>query len=470
VASSATSGPAADALVNKETLTKDDLLRLSSGALQQVKTARTRQQRALKDEIELTSVLSDYLCQQLRNLRQTCPIMNPLIPDPSSQALTCTDDRGSAPLAAPLKVTIPPNKNGEFVLIANDLYVSSVFSAGTSEITFASTGARNIAAPKFSAIWKLVLRSKAGKDVDHLLALPQLNGFSLTLAQGASTLLNTQLEPSHDERLRQSVREYRVNLASLSALAQSSTCRIPGDEIDAAEKQLSQGLVDRQHQLPTSAVDQGDIKASILSLQTDIQQSLLLLDAAKNRHYQLRSELNPDTAIGCQAGSPITKLEVHIDGSLIDRAFISQQDDPLASRNGNKSAGLAIDFGGFGFRVDLLVNNILRIKYVPKDDFSQHSIRDIQRVVLTKLGTKIDNIRECKKDLLIFDTCIYSSYEENTLSINKITIWVNDILLYESGVLGKRLDRSNPALSLYNVQQNDAWVRLMQREDCQVTH
>jgi hypothetical protein len=203
-------------------------------------------------------------------------------------------------------------------------------------------------------------------------------------------------------------------------------------------------------------------------LQADIQKKQVQLDEAKNRHYLLRSEVSTEVAIGCQLNTPIKKLAVQIDGSVIEREVASQQGDPLASTKADKSMVIIVDLGGLSFFVDLATNNIFRAVYQPADDFSKNTVSDIRQVVITKVGTKLDNVRECRKSLLIFDSCSYTTYEENLLSFDGIKIWVNDMLVYERANLRSKLDQKFMTLKLYDVQRSDAWVRLMQRDDCQV--
>ncbi len=458
-------------LSGKETLTRKDLSALSAGDLKLLQQARFDQRQKVNADLELSELLGEYLCQQLITLRQNCPIFSPLLPGGGQgSALQCRGDSGGPPAPSSIEVTIPANKSGHYVLIANDIFVSSVFVAGTTTINFTSSGAQNTAIPKFAAIWKLVLRSAPGTDLANLQPLPDLSGFVLQLKVGGTAILTTALGPSTDKNLAANNREYRVDVGQVLSLAQSSTCSISSETIDLQEQQLASSVAEKQaaKNKKTAAAPGGDLITSILSLQTDIGSQLVLLNESKNRHYLLRSEVSSEVALGCHSDTPIKKLVVEIDGSIIDREIISQQGNPLPSTNASKSKTLIIDLGGINFFVDLGATNILRSTYQVPDDFSQHTISEIRQVALTKVGTMIDNLRECHKDMLIFDTCQFSSYEEDLINIDGVSIMVNDMLVYEKKNITSKLKHDIMSLKFNDVQHSDAWLRLMQRDDCQV--
>jgi hypothetical protein len=193
-----------------------------------------------------------------------------------------------------------------------------------------------------------------------------------------------------------------------------------------------------------------------------------LLNNAQNTNYQLRSLLNPPTVSGCKANTPISSLQIEINGSMIAREFVSKQDEPLPSMNSNLSKAISIDFGGFGFSLDLASENILGIKYSSPESFSKFKLNALQRVVISKLGTSIDNLQVCQQKLLVWETCAYDSYEQDLLNITGISIWVNDELVYHHSGLNISLNRTTPALKLFDVQQSEAWVQLMQQGNCAV--
>lgn len=461
------------------------------GELTLLEQERKNQDLAEEDELFLLDAINNEFCRKLEEKRQNCPAIKRLIFDPSERSLKCDGQSTTVDTAPKIEVTIPNTKSGSFVLVANDLYRSSPFSSGTSEITFSSESGGELQAPAFIKVYKLVLRSY--NDANELLPLPSIDAFNVRITIDGKELLDDYAGFSEDTLLREANTEYSIPVNDIINLRKSTTCLVDQNQINAIRTQITQVVTadqvnarkedykrskaELEENIANPTESRGRLIDSIYKHEASIEYRFPLLEAERNRQFKLASELKTDVQIGCQFGQPINSFELELEGSMNDNVFlgVEEYERPDDIQDGTAQE-LLFDFGGVTFTVDFSTQNIFGIRYpLEKDVSDQAIIGELDRIYIRKKATTFSILEEsCNKnggiggqiEKLVYDKTCYRTHENGVFAIDSITIYVNGLKAFSRSGLGISLNREQKKWDTV-LQSNEKWVQLMLDDTCE---
>lgn len=455
---------------------------------------RKNQDLAEEDELVLLDAINTELCRKLDEKRKNCPAIKRLIFDPTERSLQCDGETAEASTAPKIVVTIPDNKIGTFVLMANDIYKSSSFGPGTNEITFSSESGGEFQAPQFIKVYKLALRSydAAGK----LKELPSIEAFNVKITIDGNELLNDYATLSEDTLLKEQNKEFRVPVNDIIELRRSSTCLVDQNQIDTLRSQIGQAITANQvharkedyrktkesldYNVSNPAAKRSTLIESVYGYQASIERRFPILEAERNRQFKLISEIKTDVQIGCQYIQPIHSFELEIEGNMNMNVALGTEDGqrPPDLQDGPASE-LLLDFGGVKFSVDFSTQNIFGIRYPLEKDVSDEAIiGELDRIYLRKKGATFNNVAvSCNNTggilgqlgKVFYDETCYEVYEDGVFSIDAISIYVNGKKAFSRSDLGISLDHKSRKWT-GDLQSNEKWIQLMLDDTCEATN
>lgn len=460
------------------------------GELMLLEQERRNQSMFEEEELTLLDAINTALCRKMEEKRSFCPAIKRLIFDPTEQSLRCDGSQAAEIVKAPIiEVTIPKNKTGSYVLVANDLYTSSKFGAGgPTKIIFSHSGG-GFQAPQFLKVYKLVLRSA---DADNKV-LPQIESFSIKITIDGVELLDELMLESDDEIAKERNEEFKISVSDIVNLRKSGTCKVNQHDIDNLKNSIRNSITQDQviskkqdYQQAKAAMDfsnvssqstrRSDLINKIFQYRSEIELRFPVLEGERNRQFKLTNELKTDMRLGCHARLPITSFAVELEGSMNNRTELGQQDFQKADQYGDgASTELLFDFGGVKFSIDFAKQNIFQTKYIYEKDVSDEAlVASLDRIYIRKKSSSFDNVPvPCNTQggfvgsigkLLFNETC-YDVYEEGVFHISALSVFVNEKKIFAKRDLKIRFTHE---LKVYedDLQSNAAWVKLMLEEDC----
>ena len=464
------------------------------GELMLLEQERKNQDLAEEDELVLLDAINTELCRKLEDKRKNCPAIKRLIFNPSERSLRCDGESEAENKAPKIAVTIPPEKTGSFVLIANDLYRSSPFGSGTKQITFSPESGGEFDAPPFIKVYKLVLRSYNASG--ELKELPSIEAFNIKITIDGNELLNDYATFSEDTLLKEENKEFRIPVNDIINLRKSSTCLVDQNQIDSLRSEISKAITAEQvfsrkeeykktkegldYNVTNPAVKRKALIESIYKYQTSIEYRFPLLEAERNRQFKLVSELKTDVQIGCQYMQPIQSFELELEGSMNMNVRIGTEDGqrPEDLQDG-PATELLLDFGGVKFSVDFDSQNIFGIRYPLEKDVSDEAIiGELDRIYIRKKGATFNNVAvSCNNTggvlgqlgKVFYDETCYDVHEDGVFSIDAISIYVNGKKAFSRSDLGISLDHKTRKWT-GDLQSNEKWVQLMLDETCEAVN
>ena len=450
---------------------------------------RLAQNSSEVQELAVLTQLNAQLCTSLEKIHRTCPLAKPLVKAATTKVMQC--DGSYKEVTSPalqMQVAIPLSKTGDFVLIADDAYISDQFGSGVKSIGFKEippAPGSPLAANKKSVetikdLSKLVLRRAPGLPVEQLTPLPSIDGFTITISIDGVSLLSGPLLPTSDGDLRTKQSEYMVDLHDVVTIGRSEQCGMLTQSMQTLKDTIST-TVQRSSPdtvymtshgsavISDTTADRAAIIAHVSEIQSLIVKRFPALEAQRNLNGKLSLELSSNGVLGCHLSMPISSMAIEIDGKVNDRVALGTYDTPFSPAPGSgKASALGFDFGGISFVVDTERQNILGGHYdVPLDPSTVVAVGSIDRAVINKQGSAFDNERFCTREFFILsEKCRYNAFETSTFSLAAVRFFVNGKLFYERNALGVVLDRSRLKLTLPNLYSNPNWIHMMQETDC----
>ncbi|MFK7824766.1 MAG: hypothetical protein AB8G05_11445 [Oligoflexales bacterium] len=467
------------------------------GELMLLEQERKNQDLAEEDELFLLDAINSEFCRKLEEKQKNCPAIKRLIFDPTESKLRCDGQKTTSDIAPKIEVTIPNTKSGSFVLLANDIYKSSPFGPGSTEITFSSESGGEFQAPPFIKVYKLVLRSY--DSAGQLKKLPSIESFNVKITVDGNELLDDYAAPSEDTVLKAENKEYRIPVNDIINLRKSSKCLVDQNQINALRTTITNGITADQvfsrkqeykkarENLNYDIADRSGKRASLIEdifkHQTSIEFRFPILEKERNRQFKLVNELKTDVQIGCQYMQPIQSFEIELEGSMNSNVRIGVEDSqrPDDLQDGTATE-LLLDFGGVKFSVDFSNQNIFGIRYPLEKDVSEEAIiGELDRIYIRKKGASYaDTANEvsCSNGAngiwaqaeqaikkAFYDEICFDIREEGVFFISEITIWVNGETAFSRSDLGIALDHKTRKWS-GDLQSNEKWIQLMLNEKC----
>ncbi|NBX17256.1 MAG: hypothetical protein EBR09_07815 [Proteobacteria bacterium] len=246
----------------------------------------------------------------------------------------------------------------------------------------------------------------------------------------------------------------QVELSKLLKFQQDPKCAVPEEELAA---------------LMSKAKSSASSKASAGSPPADLDAQL---SRETNRNDIMMKQLRGAENIGCWGYSTIKKLQVKIEGSALPNA--NRGDSGGALQNAGNSKEYTFEFG----------NNLVHV--VPDEaqtavfrggggfvigSFGEREIQELRHLKIKKGGVSYQNDSFCLPcPLGIGCWCGFHRYEKDIRSISKMSILANDQLVYEKSAISFTFAADArvwpPNNGLENIQNNPAFVQLMNRKDC----
>ena len=470
---------------------KHELKKMPLGEVMLLKKEREQQDKREEAELKLLDAMNTRLCQKLRDKRENCPAMQRIIYDPhASEGLRCSSSESQAGDKAKIEVSIPASIFGPFILIVNDVYRSTPFGAGTTEIKFSSAGA-DILAPQLMKVFSIKIRS-ANEEIPQLAIY---ENFPLKILIGGEVLVDELILTSDHESHHAGKGEYSINIRDITAMRMSSQCRVDYAQIEELKQKIKNSITQgqavkekeeyiREMVGPSGITDhakaRNDLITEIIKLREKIAARFNLLENERNRQFKLTNELKTDMHIGCQIHQPIRSFEMELEGSINDRVYLGKQEHKKPDRlyDGNTHE-ILFNFGGIKFTVDFSKKNIFGVKYRYEQDISdQELIGSLDRILIRKKGVSYDNVLvPCEKDeglinsftKIFHSKSCYDVYEEGSISISSMILYVNGKKAYSNNGLSLLLNREHFKFSA-DLRSDEQWLRLMLDDNCSVTN
>ena len=229
-----------------------DLYNMSKGELQRVppsdliREVEKLEARNNAEKIELYELqkYNTILCQRLVILKRECVAQLYITNDHGLDGLNCTGNKKEPEPEAEIRVELIGGQDKSYVLLADSVYVTNEFTAGSPyPIVFKRKDNKIVKPPRFRDLESLnILAVKPGtaQIVDGRLALqrdqmPPINQLSLKISVNGQPLLSdyTLAKPDdpHDDWY------YRLNPNGILTLGRSDACQVTLKELKELQEQ-----------------------------------------------------------------------------------------------------------------------------------------------------------------------------------------------------------------------------------------
>lgn len=238
--------PFSDSEQDLYTMSRNQLQRVPPADL--IKEIEILEKRNENEKKELTSIanFNQILCQRLAKLRKECIAHLYITDDHGLDNLNCTNNDQKEQIPPPeIRVEVVAGGDNAYILLADSLYVSSEFTAGTSgAITFKRKDNKVIRPPRFRDLESLNIISIApgsAEIIDGRLSykkerIPTLSeGFGVRISVNGQQLMSdyelVKPDDPHDDWY------YRINPNGILTLGRSPTCTVTLKEIRELQEQ-----------------------------------------------------------------------------------------------------------------------------------------------------------------------------------------------------------------------------------------
>lgn len=193
------------------------------------------------------------------------------------------------------------------------------------------------------------------------------------------------------------------------------------------------------------------------------------LQAQRDRQGQLTAELLNKSASGCFAEMKLAKLEILVKGSWLPRRPLGASGSPLSDRSAGNPSSVT-----FQFSDSLAVVNDEQTAgmFQPAGrkvvtELAEYKLGDIEYIRITKGGAAFDSERVCEDGgLFQGQDCEYENYEEARLELDSLELKIDGESFYKRDAIKKQLQHGSLEWRDDQLRINEAWLKLMSREDC----
>ncbi|MFK7823153.1 MAG: hypothetical protein AB8G05_03295 [Oligoflexales bacterium] len=421
-------------------------------------------------ELAKLEPINQAMCEKTNQINKECLPLKAITSNAMVRLVNCDGNSVEQASNSKIEVDIYIAGSGNFKLAfhsANSVYESIALKTGTQDLKFSNLVDDQVLTPSFADIQRMrfIVDSLSADNGETATATIDI------IVDGQSILKDTIPEIVVGE-------SYEMNVKDLYQQLISPACHLSNESLEellAPFKSSSEGSVENAPSGIRSAEQnnyQNESTANIqqkISLVEDTLAELKpKLRLARDRNTNLRQTIMGGTGVGCRLKQKIESLSISIDGSPIIDHVDSKRDDKVEGSGNAKE--LEIDLGGVSFSS----TTVLGSTFVPDEDLSSLDISSLTRVSLQKGGTSfINTLIKCKGGFfgsLKLDNDCYEVKEESAMEINKITLEVNGITLFEEGNLGLKLYRDQMSWSFDNIQLHPQWGEMLLRNDCDATN
>lgn len=229
-----------------------DLYNMSQGQLQRVppsdliREIRKLEARNNAEKIELYDLqkFNSILCQRLALLKKECVAQLYITNDHGLDGLNCMGNAKEPEPEAEIRVELVGGQDKSYVLLADSIYISDEFTAGSpAPIEFKRKDNKIVKPPRFrdlESINLIAVKPGTAQVVDGRLAMlkdemPPLSQISIKISVNGSPLLSdfTLVKPDdpHDDWY------YRLNPNGIQTLGRSGSCQVTLKELKELQEQ-----------------------------------------------------------------------------------------------------------------------------------------------------------------------------------------------------------------------------------------
>ena len=427
---------------------------------------RTTELNLQKNELVKLNLINEALCENINTINTNCLVKKPITSNAKVSLVSCNGNAAVQVSNSKIEVKISSNTTGQFSLVFhsdNSIYESDFFANGLQDLTFSNLVDDAVITPTFADIEKMSLKVETLK-VDS--ELPPAVTVDI-LIDGQTVLIDTLSQVAAGG-------SYEINVKSIYQHLISPTCQMSNEDLDELLEPFKDSGVpfDNDEHFSDTEQERYEEERDVIEQQiTDVQDELTELEpillSARNRSFKLRQAVTGGSGVGCHLKQKIETLSITIDGTPIIDHVHSKRDDKIEGFGNAKE--LEIDLGGVSFSSTAAIGATI----IPDEDLSSFNIHSISKVSLKKGGVSyINNLIKCKGGFfgsLKLDNDCYEIKEESVMDINKITLEVNGLTLFEKGNLGLKLFRDRMSWSFENLHQSPKWSEMLLRNDCEVT-
>lgn len=436
--------------------------------------------------IKILQVQNATICEKIQQYRSRCFSATKLTPD----ATFNTDCNGQPilpkePVYSVEISGLSANQNKNLRLKVNDSFTSEAFplTNGSHTIKFnAPLNSTGVRSPKIMEIHKLALQSAIpGETIDF-------NSFELVVKvvpdpdTGTTYTMSINQIPKPESA---EVVDVQLNIQNIVANMTGPNCQISNRSLNSLLHNIAQNVsVDTTTDTHTELTNRTNtgLQSAVTTLMQELANAQTAIQTIGSHKQVLIDELTINRDIGCHLNRPITDFKIKLQGSIeTNREYISESSEKQSHpHDTGPSDQLNFDFGGIKFSLRASEHHgFFNGEYQHQVDLTKNPIiASIDRIVIGNAAVKYDNTpMPCsgqggiigKVDTFFTggDTC-YKITEQYVFHINSIKITANNIDIYEESGLSLTLDRKKQRVFKYELRNNEKWINLVERTDCNI--
>jgi len=488
-----------------EGLDANALNNMSLDDLQSYYTSRTAEVVSDQAQIGIDATITNSLCARLQKLRNDCVTANTLVALPGGVDPSCASITQASTTPSPsFTVTLtdasgnPFKADGQYILVANNIYQSTPFGTGPTNITFTYKGGGNVGYDEIMQVNNFDIRRAADTVGSNYIsggsavAMPAITSLQVQLKYNGQPLASGPLIAETNA----SFVKYRflLSLSTVSSNATSSLCTVQQAEIDNIKLAATNAQQAKSNQTAvnnifsktanTTLPSKDQMISAILAAQTQISSVQPTLDANMTQITAITTKLQTNQAISCHSSETIVQLSIAISGKLNDPKQLTPTATgtcPVIPGVGGQGSILSLDMGpNVTVNIDTSKQGIGGAAIVvPVTD--QALVGNIEYVRLGKLGVTIDDLGpKCVSGPLgVNSSCVRQCQEGDTFTITGVKILldtpsITGFTIYDNQtlnlVLGSILYSSSAVMSWndpgFRSASNPHWNALMLDNQC----
>jgi hypothetical protein len=438
----------------------------SNADLNSVALTQEQQAKKLKELVELKEV-NNSLCVRYQKQVRECALATPLIPDDGNKVLGCISGVDpNAVLGVSYKISVtPPPGNRIYLSTKGGSWRTNEVGEGVDQVLTWGPRSPDSCSPNLRTPPKSLLaqiRSPKLLELSDLevVLVPEDSSQCLSTQNRVNAFGQFQIVQNGEILFSKGDLSFEggrhlINLSRLDQKMDDPACAIPQDEVEALVNDAKANAPAVPSTIPSTLGDE--------------------LNREESRNNALFLALTGQVKMGCWAFQKVSKLEVKIDGSSVERKALGTGSEMSPSGN---SKGYTFTFGrGLIHSIGDEGGMFRPGGGFSTAEFADRMIQELQFLKIEKQGTAYENeafstSRSC--GFLGFGTCTSRSfrrYEIDRKSLSSIEIKVNDQLIYQNNSVNFTFDQNNmswpPGNKAAPIYENPKYRDLMRRTDCQ---
>jgi hypothetical protein len=194
------------------------------------------------------------------------------------------------------------------------------------------------------------------------------------------------------------------------------------------------------------------------------------LQTERDRQGKITSELMNQSSQGCFSNVPLQKIELLVKGSWLPRKGRGKTGSPMSSRSQGNPYTVTFQLGE---QIAIINDEKTQSLFQPAgrkvvSDFGDLKLSDIEFIRISKGGALYDSERVCRKSgfLGTSEKCEYQNYEEARYELDSLELKVNGETFYKRDAIKHSLEEGSFEWRDDSMNINEAYLKLMGRQDC----